>query len=96
LLPGAAFPLIAGVEADADGTELPKGLGELAAQPLIVLGQFPVAGRGGLQPASHFERPNFPILSRWYPPGVQIALVPLAVGEIVSSSACEYSAQPLH
>src|SRR6266536_2312663 len=23
-----------------------------------------------------FERPNFPILSRWYPPGVQIALVP--------------------
>src|SRR5258707_810101 len=24
----------------------------------------------------HFERPNFPILSRWYPPGVQIALVP--------------------
>ena len=21
-------------------------------------------------------RPNFPILSRWYPPGVQIALVP--------------------
>jgi Ferritin-like len=26
--------------------------------------------------APHFERPNFPILSRWYPPGVQIALVP--------------------
>ncbi len=26
--------------------------------------------------ASHFERPNFPILSRWYPPDVQIALVP--------------------
>jgi hypothetical protein len=24
----------------------------------------------------HFERPNFPILSRWYPSGVQIALVP--------------------
>jgi hypothetical protein len=24
----------------------------------------------------HFERPNFPILSRWYPEGVQIALVP--------------------
>ena len=24
----------------------------------------------------HFERPNFPILSRWYPPDVQIALVP--------------------
>jgi len=24
--------------------------------------------------APHFERPNFPILSRWYPPGVQIAL----------------------
>jgi ferritin-like protein len=26
--------------------------------------------------APHFERPNFPILTRWYPPGVQIALVP--------------------
>src|SRR5262245_37413782 len=26
--------------------------------------------------APHFERPNFPILSHWYPPGVQIALVP--------------------
>lgn len=26
--------------------------------------------------APHLERPNFPILSRWYPPGVQIALVP--------------------
>jgi hypothetical protein len=24
----------------------------------------------------HFERPNFPILSRWYPPGVQIVLLP--------------------
>jgi hypothetical protein len=28
--------------------------------------------------APHFERPNFPILSRWYPPGVQIALVPFS------------------
>src|SRR6266508_1083023 len=28
--------------------------------------------------APHFERPNFPILSRWYPPGVQIALVGVA------------------
>jgi Ferritin-like len=26
--------------------------------------------------APHFERPNFPILSRWYPSDVQIALVP--------------------
>ncbi|MDQ1391728.1 MAG: hypothetical protein QOF30_705 [Acidimicrobiaceae bacterium] len=26
--------------------------------------------------APHFERPNFPILSRWYPSGVQIALLP--------------------
>ena len=26
--------------------------------------------------APHFGRPNFPILSRWYPSGVQIALVP--------------------
>ena len=26
--------------------------------------------------APHFERPNFPILSRWYPPEVQIALLP--------------------
>jgi hypothetical protein len=26
--------------------------------------------------APHFERSNFPILSRWYPPDVQIALVP--------------------
>ena len=33
------------------GAELSERLGELVAQPLIVLGQFPVAGRGGLQPA---------------------------------------------
>jgi hypothetical protein len=26
--------------------------------------------------APHLHRPNFPVLSRWYPPGVQIALVP--------------------
>jgi len=26
--------------------------------------------------APHFERPNFPVLSRWYPSGVAIALVP--------------------
>jgi hypothetical protein len=26
--------------------------------------------------APHFERPNLPILSRWYPPDVQIALLP--------------------
>src|SRR6201985_3274782 len=26
--------------------------------------------------APHFERPNLPILSRWYPPGVQIGLLP--------------------
>jgi len=26
--------------------------------------------------APHFERPSLPILSRWYPPGVQIALLP--------------------
>jgi hypothetical protein len=26
--------------------------------------------------APHFERPNLPILSRWYPPEVQIALLP--------------------
>jgi len=26
--------------------------------------------------APHLHRPNLPILSRWYPPGVQIALVP--------------------
>jgi Ferritin-like len=26
--------------------------------------------------APHFERPNMPILSRWYPPGVQIAFLP--------------------
>ena len=26
--------------------------------------------------APHFERPNPPILSRWYPPGVQIAFLP--------------------
>lgn len=29
--------------------------------------------------APHLHRPNFPILSRWYPPGVQVALV--AFGE---------------
>src|SRR5438128_3992651 len=27
--------------------------------------------------APHFERPNFPIVCRWYPPDVQIALVSL-------------------
>jgi len=26
--------------------------------------------------APHLHRPNFPILSRWYPPGVQLALLP--------------------
>src|ERR1700732_4340790 len=26
--------------------------------------------------APHFERPNFPILSRWYPPGVAVVLLP--------------------
>ena len=26
--------------------------------------------------APHFERPNFPISSRWYPSGVQITLLP--------------------
>ena len=25
--------------------------------------------------APHLQRPNFPILSRWYPPGVQVALL---------------------
>jgi hypothetical protein len=32
--------------------------------------------------APHFERPNFPILSRWYPEGVQIALVPFGEGAL--------------
>jgi len=41
-----------GIGADPGGAELAEGLGELAAQPLIVLSQFPVAGGGGLQPAS--------------------------------------------
>jgi len=44
LLSKGGFPLIAGmlagVGADAGGVELPEGLGELVAQPLIVLGQF--------------------------------------------------------
>ena len=26
--------------------------------------------------APHLHRPNFPVLSRWYPPGVQLALLP--------------------
>ena len=26
----------------------------------------------------HFHRPNFPILAGWYPPGVQIALIPVS------------------
>jgi hypothetical protein len=39
----------------------------LAANILTALGAAP-----------HFGRPNFPILSRWYPPGVQIALVPFS------------------
>src|ERR1700720_3996940 len=26
--------------------------------------------------APHFERPNFPVMSRWYPSGVKIALLP--------------------
>jgi ferritin-like protein len=36
--------------------------------------------------APHFERPNFPILSRWYPPGVQIALVPFGERRCATSS----------
>jgi hypothetical protein len=40
-----------GIGADAGGAELSERLGELVAQPLIVLSQFPVAGGGGLQPA---------------------------------------------
>src|SRR5271154_4096569 len=55
LLAKGGFLLIVGtlarVGADAGGAELSEGLGELVAQPLIVLGQFPVAGGGGLQPA---------------------------------------------
>ena len=37
--------------ADPGGAELSEGLGELVAQPLVVLGQFPVAGVDGFQPA---------------------------------------------
>jgi hypothetical protein len=37
-----------GIGADAGGAELAERLGELVAQPLIVLGQFPVAGGAGL------------------------------------------------
>jgi hypothetical protein len=33
-----------GIGAEAGGAELSESLGELVAQPLIVLGQFPVAG----------------------------------------------------
>src|SRR5215831_6810968 len=36
--------------------------------------------------APHFERPNFPILSRWYPPDVQIALVPFGERRCATSS----------
>jgi len=54
LLSKDSFPLIVGrlvrIGADADGAELAEGLGELAAQPLIVLGQFPVAGGGTPEP----------------------------------------------
>ena len=55
LLAKGSFFLIVGtlarVGADAGGAELSEGLGEPVAQPLIVLGRFPVAGGGGLQPA---------------------------------------------
>ena len=39
--------------------------------------------------APHFERPNFPILSRWYPPDVQIALV--GFGERALATSCTWS-----
>ena len=55
LLSKGSFPLIAwtrsGIGVDAGGAVLSGGLGGLVAQPLVVLGQFPVAGGGGLQPA---------------------------------------------
>ena len=55
LLSEGGFPLIVGtlarIEADAGSAELSEGLGELVAQLLVVLGQFPVAGGGGFQPA---------------------------------------------
>jgi len=40
-----------GIWADAGGAELSEGSGELVAQLLVVLGQFPVAGIDGFQPA---------------------------------------------
>lgn len=50
------FPLTlslrSAIWADADRAELSEGLGELVAQPLIVLGRFPVASGGGLHPRS--------------------------------------------
>jgi len=50
---------LAGDRADAGGAELSEGLGELVAQPLVVLGQFPVAGGGGLQPGPcQLSRPS--------------------------------------
>ena len=55
LLSKGSFPLIGWntvrIGADAGGAVLSGGLGGLVAQPLIVLGQFPVEGGGGLQPA---------------------------------------------
>ena len=37
--------------AGAGGAELSEGLSELVAQPLVVLGQFAVAGVGSFQPS---------------------------------------------
>jgi hypothetical protein len=44
--------------------------------------------------APHLERPNFPILSRWYPESVQIALVPF--GERAGLGALAPLAGQLH
>jgi hypothetical protein len=45
---GSVIGGLAGVSGDA---ELAEGMGEVAAQPLIVLAEFPVAGVGGFEPA---------------------------------------------
>ncbi len=52
-----------------------RTLSEIAAEEMLHLAQATNL-LTSIGAAPHLHRPNFPIVSRWYPPGVQIALVP--------------------
>ena len=77
----AQFSLKRGVEEGVSADELTriqaweKVLVDIAKQEMLHLA-LATNILTAIGAAPHFERPNFPILTRWYPPDVQIALVP--------------------